>query len=139
MSGCFENYELTSKLTNRFELLKDAVKTINAEYVGLCDTFRWKDTFSIEDLKQAFGYKHVLHVDMEDSRVEKEVGVAVMTNLEVKQFNIIRAFNRNYIETVLDILNIYTCYFDDLSEDTRLKEVNSLLKQVKNQQSFMVI
>lgn len=131
MSGCFENYELTSKLTNRFELLKDAVKTINAEYVGLCDTFKWKDTFSIEELKQAFGYKHVLHVDMEDSRVEKEVGVAVMANLEVKQFNIIRAFNRNYIETVLDDLNIYTCYFDDLSEDTRLREVSSLLEQIK--------
>ena len=131
MSGCFENYELTSGLTKRFELLKDAVKQIDADYVGLCDTFRWKDTFNTEELKQAFGYKHVLHVDMEDSRVEKEVGVAVMTNLDVKKLNVIRAFNRNYIETVLDGLNIYTCYFDDLSEDTRLKEINSLLKQVK--------
>ena len=131
MSGCFENYELTSKLTDRFELLKNAVKQIDADYVGLCDTFRWKDTFSTEELKQAFGYNHVLHVDMEDSRVEKEVGVTVMTNLDVKELNVIRAFNRNYIETVLDGLNIYTCYFDDLSEDTRLKEVNSLLKQVK--------
>ncbi|MDC0449069.1 hypothetical protein OAL67_00480 [bacterium] len=131
MSGCFESYELTSKLTNRFDLLKDALKQINADYVGLCDAFRWKDTFSPEELKQAFGYKHILHVDMEDSRVEKEVGVAVMTNLDVKEFNVIRAFNRNYIETVLEGLNIYTCYLDDLSEDTRLKEINSLLEQVK--------
>ncbi len=131
MSGCFESYEATSKLTNRFALLKKSLRQIKADYVGLCDTFKWKDTFSTEELKNVFGYKNVLHIDMEDTRVEKEVGVAVMTNLDVQEMNIVRAFNRNYIETVLDGLNIYTCYFDDLSEDTRVKEVNALLKQIK--------
>jgi endonuclease/exonuclease/phosphatase family metal-dependent hydrolase len=131
MSGCFENYESTSKLTARFDLLKDVLKLINADFVGLCDTFKWKDTFTSKELKQKFGYKHVMLVDMEDTRVEKEIGVAVMTNLDVKEFNIIRAFNRNYIEAVLEDLNIYTCYFDDLSEDTRIKEAKSLLEQIK--------
>lgn len=131
MSGCFENYEQNSKLTNRYELLKKAVAGINADFVGLVDTFKWNETFSIEQLKRDFGYKNVFTVDMDDTRVEKNIGITVMTNLAVKKFNIVRAFNRNYIETTLDDLNVYTCYLDDISEDTRLSQVKSLLEQIK--------
>lgn len=54
----------------------------------------------------------------------------MLTNLDVKSFNIVRAYNRNYIETVLDGLTIYTCYLDDLSENTRLLEMDALLDKI---------
>lgn len=132
MSGCFKDYEQDSRLSSRFDLLQEAIGTINADFIGLVDTFKWKETFTEDTLKEKFKYKHVFLVDMEDTRVKKNIGIAVMTNLAVKEFNVIRAFNRNCIETVIDGLIVYTCYFDDLSEDTRLKEAASLLDQIKN-------
>ena len=67
---------------------------------------------------------------MEDTRVEKNIGITVMTNLDVETFRIVRAHNRNYIETKLNGLYIYTCYLDDLSEDVRILEIKSLLNQI---------
>lgn len=131
MSGCFENYNFDSKLTPRFELLKKAIKDINADFIGLVDTYKWKESFLEEFLKEQFGYKHIFCIDMEDDRVEKNIGITVMTNLDVKEFNIIRAHTRNFIETVLDGLSIYTCYLDDLSEDVRLLQIKSLLNTIK--------
>lgn len=131
MSGCFENYTQDSKLTNRFVLLQQVIKELDADFVGLVDTFKWKETFSEEELKSKFGYKSVFHIDMEDTRVEKNIGITVMTNLDVESFGIIRSHNRNYIETKLNGLYIYTCYLDDLSEDIRILEIKSLLEQIK--------
>lgn len=132
LSGCFENYEQSAKITSRFGDLQKALKAIDADFIGLIDTFKWKKTFSAEDLSEKFGYKNVFHIDMEDTRVGKEVGVAVMTNLDVKKFNVIRGYNRNYIKTVLSGLTIYTCYLDDLSENTRLLEVKALLDKINS-------
>jgi len=129
MSGCYESYAQDAKLTARYELLKKAVKAVDADFVGLADTFKWKETFSPSDLRRDFDYKNIFLIDMEDTRVESNIGVAVMTNLDVQGFNTTRAFNRNCIETKLNGLTVYTCYLDDISEDTRLFQIKSLLSQ----------
>jgi len=134
MSGCFDVYEDTSTLTERFENLKKSIKMIDADFVGLVDTFRWTDTFTKDSLEEHFGYKNNYIIDMNDERVGKKVGVTVMTNLDIVAFDTVTAFNRDYIRTTINLnsekLSIYTTYLDDLSEDTRLEQISSLLEQV---------
>ena len=131
MSGCFESYEQHSRLSNRFNLLATVLKNIDADFVGLIDTFKWRESFSEKELRKIFGYKNINIIDMEDTRVAKNIGVTVMTNVDVREFNIVRAFNRNCIETRLENCYVYTVYLDDVSEDTRLSEIQSLLEQIK--------
>lgn len=56
-------------------MLQKALKSIDADFIGLIDTFKWKETFSSNELSEKFGYKNVFHINMEDTRVEKNIGV----------------------------------------------------------------
>jgi len=133
MSGGFNDYDSLSKTPERLDLLVKTIKNINADFVSLVDTHRWTEIFSKDDLKNIFGYKNVYSVKLEDDRLEaigRDNGVTVLTRLPVEKFEAVRLFNRNAIKTTLDGMDIFTTYLDDLNEDTRLRQIDSLLNQV---------
>jgi len=85
MSGGFNDYNFNSLKPQRLDLLKKAIKEIDADFIGLIDTFKWKDIFRQQDLKKLFNYKKVFHINMDDVRVDKKIGLTVLTNfLNVK-------------------------------------------------------
>jgi endonuclease/exonuclease/phosphatase family metal-dependent hydrolase len=139
MSGGFKDYGDKSQIPERLEIIKQAIKKENADFVSLIDTYRWSEVFSLEDIKNIFGYKNVFTVKLNDDRLIKkghDNGITVMTNMEVNRFTEIRLFNRNAIKTevVIDkkIIDVFSIYLDDLSEDTRLKQLKSLFSMIKS-------
>lgn len=133
MNGGFYGCGPAGNKPERLELLKEAIASLQADFVGLIDIFRWKDIFTPKELKETFGFKESFHIDMNDTRVDKQVGVACLSNLPIKRFQSLRLKNRNCIKAEIDCggqtLNIFTVYLDDLSEETRLEQTKALLKQ----------
>lgn len=133
MSGGFSSYDSLAKTPERLDLLVSTLKSINADFVSLVDTHRWTEVFTSEDLKKMFGYENVYMVKLEDERLKikgHDNGVTVLTRLPVTKFETIRIFSRNAIKTSLEGLDVFTTYLDDLSEDTRLAQSDSLLNQI---------
>ncbi len=134
-AGGFSTYKNPrEKIPERLPLLQETLKNINADFVALHDTFRWEKTFSEKDLQELFGYKHVLNISMEDDRVTHDVGIAMLTNLPVKNITVFRAFDRNYIKTETEFndkpLDVFAVYLDDASEQKKVEEVKAVLSQV---------
>jgi endonuclease/exonuclease/phosphatase family metal-dependent hydrolase len=130
MSGGFNSYDSLANIPDRLSLLVSKIRSINADFVGLVDTHRWTEVFRTEDLIRLFGYENVYSVKLEDERLKSkghDNGVTVLTRLPVKKFETIRIFSRNAIKTSLEDVDILTTYLDDLSEDTRLLQCDSLL------------
>lgn len=134
MSGGFNSYNSTEEIPDRLDLLVSTIKLINADFVSLVDTHRWTEVFSNEDLIRLFGYGYVYSVKLNDDRlisIGHDNGVTVLSRLPVEKFEMIRISGRNAIKTSIDGFDIFTTYLDDVSEDTRLKQVDMLLKMVK--------
>lgn len=132
MSGGFSDYKSEKRVPERLNFLVETLKKIDADFVSLVDTHRWTEVFTSEDLKKLFGYKNVYMVKLEDERLKlkgHDNGLTVLTRLPVSKFETIRMFSRNAIKTSIKGVDIYTTYLDDISEDTRLVQINSLLSQ----------
>ena len=133
MSGGFNSYDSLAKTPEKLDLLTSTIRSINADFVSLVDTHRWTEMFTPEDLKRLFGYENVYTVKLEDERLKikgHDNGVTVLTRLPVGKFETIRIFSRNAIKTSVGGIDIFTTYLDDVSEDTRLQQSDSLLSQV---------
>lgn len=141
LSGGFESYQSTQSIPRRLPLLKKALKKIEADFVSLIDTFRWKDIFSDQDLKKHFGYPYVYSIDMNDTRVDPRVGLTVLSRFPMKN-KTIRLHNRDAIESRLKVdgadYNLFTLYLDDLNEDVRLKQVKVLEKKLKQEKVILM-
>lgn len=141
MSGGFNSYSSKAIIPERLGLLKKVITDINADFVGLVDTFRWKEIFTPSDLRKHFGYKNVFCIDMNDTRVDKRIGLTVLSKLDTRCEEL-RIFNRNCIKSMFNRngkkYTIFTVYLDDLSEDTRLQEVESLLSQITRDNTIIM-
>ena len=133
MSGGFSDYGDMSKKPQRLDLLRKIITEQKPDFVSLIDTYRWTEVFNIDELQKIFGYKNIFMVKLDDERLIKkghDNGITVMTNLDVLNFIQIRLFNRNAIKTTVNFkdkkIDIFSIYLDDMSEDTRLKQVESL-------------
>jgi len=136
MSGGFNSYDSLAKTPDRLDLLVSTIKSIDADFVSLVDTHRWTEVFTKEDLIRLFGYENVYSVKLEDERLKvkgHDNGVTVLTRLPVNKFETIRIFSRNAIKTSIEGIDIFTTYLDDMSEDTRLQQCDSLLSQITGQ------
>ena len=137
MSGGFGDYGNMGTVPERLELLKEVISQEKADFVSLIDTYRWTEIYKSDDLKNIFGYKNAFLVKLDDERlIEKghDNGITVLTNLEVKNFEKIRLFNRNAIKTKVVFggkeIDIFSIYLDDLSEDVRLKQIENLFELI---------
>lgn len=142
MSGGFDGCEPAGNKPERLELLKEAIASLQADFVGLIDTFRWKDIFTPKELKGIFGFKEDFHIDMNDARVDKRVGIACLSNLPIRRFQSRRLKNRDCIKAEISCgdqtLNIFTVYLDDLSEETRLNQTQALLEQTDTKRTIIM-
>lgn len=146
LSGGFNSYSYKSPAPERLELLKKAIKIINADFVGLIDTFRWKSLYSNDELTQMFGYKKAYSINLNDERLKKtghDNGITVLTNLAVEGFETISLRSRDAIKASIRInnhkLDIFTVYLDNLSEDTRIAQIKALLRQVNWDNSVIIM
>lgn len=137
LSGGFNAYSYDSSSPERLDLLKKAIRKINADFIGLIDTFRWDRLYDNRELSKLFSYKYAYCINLNDSRLKKKGhnnGTTVLTNLPVEHFETITIETRDAIKTTVQInknkLDIFTVYLDDLSEDTRIKQTQALLKYI---------
>lgn len=137
LSGGFDKYDSDSTEPTRFNLLKQAIKTIKADFIGLIDTAKWDSLYTNSELAELFGYKSAYCINLEDERLKKihhNNGITVLTNLEVKKYETINLETRDAIKTSVlidDVLvDIYSVYLDDLSEDTRVIQVQNLMEYI---------
>lgn len=145
-SGGFNSYNYESPVPERLELLKKAINVINADFIGLIDTFRWDSLYSNNELTRIFGYKKAYCINLNDERLKKKGhnnGITVLTNLAVENFETISLETRDAIKTSIQINNnrvdIFTVYLDDLNEDTRIAQIKALLQQVKQDNPTIVM
>ena len=141
MSGGFNGYDSTASRPERLELLIKAIKEADVDLVSLVDTHRWNEVFTVNELKEMFGYENAFIVKLDDGRLRvkgHDNGIAILTRLPVKRFETIRLATRNAIKTTMEGgLELFSVYFDDLSEDTRLKQATILLGLVGNKMSII--
>lgn len=112
----------------RMPVIIEAVRRLDADVVGLADTYKWKDAFSEQELQREFTYPFAFHIDMNDTRVDKRIGLAVLSRLPARSAKAVRLHNRDAIRLGLDDprIDVWVVYLDDLSEDARLKEARAL-------------
>lgn len=141
MSGGFNSYSSEENIPERLNLLKKVISDSDADFVGLIDTFRWKEIFTPDDLRKNFGYDNVFCIDMEDTRLDKRIGLTILSKFDLNCEEI-RIYNRNCIKSRIGLngieYTIFTIYLDDLSEDIRLKESEALLVQSKRDKTIVI-
>jgi len=146
LSGGFNSYNYHSSSPERLNLLKKAISSINADFIGLIDTFRWNSLYNNKQLAKLFSYKSAYCINLNDSRLKKtghNNGITVLTNLPVERFETITLETRDAIKTTFringNILDIFTVYLDDLSENTRIKQAQALLKYVDQNKPTIIM
>src|SRR3989344_2209161 len=81
MSGGFNSYNSIDESPQRINLIRDAIKKSDADFVSLIDTFRWDQIYSVSRLRSMFNYPYVYFINLEDERVKqvrsllKKIGV----------------------------------------------------------------
>src|SRR5688500_17551505 len=71
MSGGFSAYSYERSEPERLPQLQALLSRLNADVVGLVDTFRWDEIYSEEQLRQLFGYQYVACINLNDDRLRK--------------------------------------------------------------------
>lgn len=131
-SGGFANYDSISDKPERLDFLRKAIRNIDADIIGLTDTFRWKDIFTSKHIEKLFDYPYSYHIDMNDARVDGRIGVAVLSRHPIIAHKVVRLHNRDAIKATVELadsnklLDVFVLYLDDLSESTRQKQVQAL-------------
>lgn len=86
MSGGFNGYEHDTSLPQRLTELQTAVSELDADVIGLVDTFRWDEIYSPGDLKNIFGYKYAVCINLNDQRLREKGhnnGLTLLSNTEI--------------------------------------------------------
>lgn len=112
--------------------LEQAIKKLDADIIGLIDTFRWDEIYTETDLKELFGYKYAYCINLNDKRLKQlghDNGLTILSNIEVKAHTI-RLHTRNAVVARVQgsglVFNLAVVYLDDISEDARLKQIEAL-------------
>ena len=142
MSGGFNTYTYDVNDPNRLDLLKKTLNNIDADFIGLVDTFRWKDIFSENNLKNIFNYKYAFCINSEDKWVDPNIGSTILTNLPLKEVKSFRISTTNCIKAVVEfngkLIDIYTVYLNYLYESRRMEQIKYLLGKAKKKNSIIM-
>lgn len=137
LSGGFDQYRKDLKKSRRFNVLKQAIIKLNADFIGLIDTYRWDEIYTNKQIAELFSYKKAYCINLNDDRLRRighNNGITVLTNNEVKSVETISLKTRDAIRARMIIdekgVDVYTVYLDDLSEDARVEQVIALLRQI---------
>ncbi len=137
MSGGFSDYTSTASTPERLPLLQEAIKTLQADVIGLVDTYRWDQIYRPDDLCQLFGYRFAACINLNDDRLRKlghNNGLTLLSQYELHDVQTLRLATRDAlsakVETENGSLQVVVLYLDDLSEDARLEQTEALLAQL---------
>lgn len=136
MSGGYATYDDAAPSPERMALLAQAVRAVEADVVGLTDTFRWSGELSHETLAETFGYPYTFHADMDDTRVDRRVGVAVLSRVPLLEPTAVRIHNRSAIRAGIShadlggAADVVVAYLDDLDEETRILQARGILSHL---------
>lgn len=130
-SGGFTSYATNENPPSRLGQLQKAISTLDADVLGLTDTFRWQEHFSSDQLQQLFDYPYSYHINMNDTRVDKRIGVALLSRFPITAARAVRLNNRDAIQATLDTtwgnLVVFVLYLDDREEAVRYKQAQALI------------
>lgn len=146
-AGGFASYADTNKYPKRLSKIAEAVKTINADIIGLIETYKWDGLFNNEELVDLFGYEKVYSQPLGDpllhERYGYDTGITVLSRIPETRFESVRIHNRTIVKTVIPYhsgeLDIYITYLDNLQETVRMKQVQSLLKQMDKSNPIVIM
>ncbi len=145
MAGGFERYNRISKTPERLSLLRQAISKLNANTVGLIDTFRWKDIYGEAQVADLFGYHRAASIALEDSRLmadSSDNGIAAVTSVAGTTFETVRLDNRNCLKittpTPQGTVSIYVVYLDDIRWKTRAAQISALVKIASRQKTIIM-
>jgi endonuclease/exonuclease/phosphatase family metal-dependent hydrolase len=133
LSGGFKDYGGSEKRPGRIDGLASVIKDLNSDIVSLVDTHRWTEVFTPDELKQIFGYPYVHTIKLDDQRLitkGHDNGVTVFSQVAGTETQTIWLATRNAIRTKISGIDIFSVYLDDVSEDTRIKQIEAVLKLV---------
>lgn len=141
-SGGFNNYHSKSKYPENINLVKKAVEEISADFISLIDTSKWDKIYSVDELRNLFGYKEAFCINVDDTSLCVPVGITVLSNLSILKFEKVRIHDRNGVKTTIKIndnlLEIFSVYLDHRGEKNRVEEIKSLIKQVRNNNTILM-
>lgn len=134
MSGGFNAYEHDSAAPQRLDEIQSAVREIDADIIGLVDTFRWDEIFSSQQLRDLFGYDHVFTIKLNDERLQElghDNGLTLMSKVPWLNCEAINLGTRNALKSSFDIngreITVCLAYLDDLNEDVRLDQTKAIV------------
>lgn len=146
LAGGFKDYSYELPSPERLGLLQEAISSLDADVVGLVDTFRWEEIYPQEKLRQLFGYQYAKVINLEDERLVQKGhnnGVGLLSNITVKKSRILKIHNRNALLSTLNIhgslVDVGVVYLDDLSEDVRLQQIQSLVSQLNSERPVILM
>src|SRR2546428_12702829 len=135
-SGGFESYkDYESTEPPRLEAIQRSVAQVDADVVGLTDTFRWSTLYSPADLRVIFGYPHATSIPINDvtmGRSGKNIGLSVLSRREFVQMLPVNLGERDGLRTDVEldngqILRLFTAYLYHASERTRIEQSSALI------------
>jgi endonuclease/exonuclease/phosphatase family metal-dependent hydrolase len=143
MSGGFDGYNLTAAKPQRLPVLKTAIRELEADIVGLIDTFRWDEVFMADELCKLFGYKNAFCINLNDDRLREEGhnnGLTLLSNVPLIDVRTIRIATRDAVAARFPgNITLVLAYLDDLSEDTRLGQVKALSPMLSAEEPTIVM
>lgn len=141
MSGGFNDYATTG-----LSALQTAIKKLNADIIGLVDTYRWDTLYTQAQLAKLFDYKFAYCIALNDKRLQQlghDNGITLLSNIPV-QPRTVRLATRNAIIAQVQHgttppFNMAVVYLDDLSEATRLQQLQALRALIDLDQPLMIM
>lgn len=146
MSGGFNGYDYEARQPGRLSQLRAAIKEIDADVIGLVDTFRWNEIYTPQEIGELFGYEHVIQAGLDDKRLRRlghDNGLAIMSKCPILEHEVIRLGTRNALRARVEqdgqARDVVVVYFDDLSKDVRLNNATALIARVADLKRSIVI
>lgn len=146
MSGGFSGYDHEQVTPQRLQELRAAIQEIDADVIGLIDTFRWDEVFSVEQLRSLFGYSYITCINLNDERLRKlghDNGLTLMSKFPLRSCEVVKLGTRDALKASFEIngreVTIVLAYLDDLNEDIRLKQAEAIVSSIDDIDSSLII
>lgn len=145
MSGGFNGYDHEQTMPQRLQEIQAAVHDLDADVIGLVDTFRWDEIFSTEQLQDFFGYDHIKCINLNDERLRElghNNGLTLMSKLPWHSCEIIDLGARDALKATFDLnareITVVLAYLDDLQEDIRLQQAKAIVESINSKDALVM-
>lgn len=146
MSGGFNTYDHESATPQRLSEIQAAIQEIDADIIGLVDTFRWDEVFSNEQLRNSFGYDYIFCIKLDDKRLQAlghNSGLTLMSRHPWLNCEAINLGTRNALKASFELNGketvVILAYLDDLHEDVRLGQVQVIIDCIDKADNVLVM